>query len=79
MRVNFKIPKMKFGKIKMNTVENLDKINIDFNKIKNDENKKEKGPYEHTNYKTVKEFFNRSVELYPDKSCIENLAKMQMH
>ena len=25
MRVNFKIPKMKFGKIKMNTVENLDK------------------------------------------------------
>ena len=70
MRVNFKIPKMKFGKIKMNTVENLDKINIDFNKVKNAENKKEKGPYEHTNYKTVKEFFNRSVELYPDKSCI---------
>lgn len=70
MRVNFKIPKMKFGKIKMNTVENLDKINIDFNKAKNAENKKEKGPYEHTNYKTVKEFFNRSVELYPDKSCI---------
>ena len=40
MRVNFKIPKMKFGKIKMNTVENLDKINIDFNKVKNAENKK---------------------------------------
>ena len=68
MRMNFKMPKIKLGKIKMDTVEDLGKI--DYEKAKKEGLKKKKGPYEHTNYKTVKEFFNRSLELYPDKSCI---------
>lgn len=68
MEMNFKIPKMKFGKIKMNTVEDLDKI--DYEKIKKENCKKCKGPYEHTNYKTVKEFFYKSAKEYADLPCI---------
>ena len=37
--LNIKIPKFKFGKIKMNTVEELDKMNIDYEKIKKEDNK----------------------------------------
>ena len=69
MEMNFKIPKMKFGKIKMNTVEDLDKI--DYEKIKKENCKKCKGPYEHTNYKTVKEFFYKSAKEYADSNGIK--------
>ena len=68
--LNIKIPKFKFGKIKMNTVEELDKMNIDYEKIKREDNKKKVGPYEHTNYSTVKEFFEESCEKYSDRPCI---------
>ncbi len=68
METNFKMPKLKFGKIKMNTVEDLDKI--DYEKIKKECSKKCKGPYEHTNYKTVKEFFYKSVKEYGDLPAI---------
>ena len=68
MEMNFKMPKLKFGKIKMDTVEDLDKI--DYEKIKKDESKKKKGPYTPTNYKTVKEFFYKSVNEYADLPCI---------
>lgn len=71
MNINIKIPKMKFGKIKMNTVENLDEIKIDYEKMQKENLKKKRTtPYENTNYKTVKEFFYRSVNLYPDRPCI---------
>ena len=66
MNMNFKIPNFKFPKIKMDTVENLDKIKMEEEKAK----PKKKGPYEHTNYSTVKEFFERSVSLYPERPAI---------
>ena len=71
MELNFKIPKrLKFGKIKMNMVEKLDELKIDPEKLKKNPIKKRTEPYEHTNYSTVKEFFYRACNLYPDEDCI---------
>ncbi len=71
MNINIKMPKLKFGKIKMNTVENLEELDIDYAKMQK-ENLKQKRtePYETTNYKTVKEFFTRSIDKYKDRPCI---------
>lgn len=70
MNINLKIPKMKFGKIDMHSAEEFDKI-VDYEKMSKEKNvNNKKGPYEHTNYKTVKEFFYRSVELYGERPCI---------
>ena len=70
MNINLKIPKMKFGKIDMQSAEEFDKI-VDYEKMSKSKNLiNKKGPYEHTNYKTVKEFFYRSVELYGERPCI---------
>ena len=70
-RNNMKIPKLRFGKIKMDSVENIEELKADYSKAE-DSGKIEKRnkPYEHTNYKTVKEFFTRSVELYADNVAI---------
>ena len=67
---DLKIPKFKFKKMKMdNMTAELDKIN--YEKLEKKDIKKRTTPYEdRTNYKTVKEFFKRSVELYPNAPCI---------
>ena len=70
MELNFKIPKIKFGKIKMDTIEKIEELKIDPEKVKKNVIKKRTEPYEHTNYSTVKEFFYRACELYPDEDCI---------
>ena len=69
MNINIKMPKLKFKKIKMNTVENLE--DIDYEKLKK-ENLKQKRtePYEMCHYKTVKEFFTEAIEKYDDRPCI---------
>lgn len=70
MDINFKIlKKIKFGKIKMDSVEKIDELKIDPEKVKKN-NKKRTVPYEHTNYSTVKEFFYRACKLYPEEDCI---------
>ena len=71
MNINIKMPKLKFGKIKMNTVEDLENVNIDYEKMQK-ENLKQKrnSPYETTNYKTVKEFFLKSIKEYSTRPCI---------
>ena len=70
MEFNFKIPKIKFGKIKMDSVENLEELKLDTENLKPEPIKKRNEPYQHTNYKTVKEFFYRSAKLYADEDCI---------
>lgn len=67
---DIKIPKMKFKKMKMNVMENLNEI--DYEKLeKKNLKKKRETPYEDmTHYKTVKEFFLKSIKEYPDNSCI---------
>ncbi len=71
MNINIKMPKLKFRKIKMNTVEDLENVNIDYEKMQR-ENLKQKrnSPYETTNYKTVKEFFLKSIKEYSTRPCI---------
>ena len=70
MGINFKVPKMKFGKIKMDTIEKLNELKLYSDKIKPEPIKKRTEPYKHTNYSTVKEFFYRACKLYPDEDCI---------
>lgn len=71
MNINIKIPKLKFKKIKMDTVETLDDIKIDYEKMQKENLKKKRNePYETTHYKTVKEFFYKSAKDYPDEDCI---------
>lgn len=67
---DFKIPKMKFNKIKMNdAVDELDKI--DYEKLEKKNVKKRETPYEDmSHYKTVKEFFMKSIKEYPNEPCI---------
>ena len=67
---DLKIPQFKFDKMKINIMEELQKI--DFEKIKSKNPiKKRETPYEDsTHYETVKEFFLESVEKYPDEDCI---------
>ncbi len=70
MNINIKMPKLKFDKIKMDTIEDIDELKLDVEKIKPEPIKKRTEPYENTNYKTVKEFFYRAVKLYPNEDCI---------
>lgn len=67
---DFKIPKMKFNKMKMDVIDELDTIDYEKLEKKNSKKKREE-PYEdRTHYKTVKEFFTKSIEKYPQNSCI---------
>lgn len=67
----FKIPKMKFKKMKIRTdmLEELDEF--DFENIEKKNIKNRTTPYEDvTNYKTVKEFFLKSIKEYANRPCI---------
>lgn len=70
--INFKVPNMKFKKMKMDmkVVEELG--NVDYEKMmKKNLRTKREVPYEDmTHYKTVKEFFLRSIKKYENESCI---------
>ncbi|MBQ2938494.1 MAG: AMP-binding protein [Clostridia bacterium] len=67
---DLKVPKMKFKKMKMDVMDELDKI--DYEKLeKKNLKKKRETPYEDmTHYKTVKEFFLKSINEYPNNACI---------
>lgn len=67
----FKIPKMKFKKMKIRTdmLEEFDELDFEHMEKKNVKNRTT--PYEDmTQYKTVKEFFLQSINKYPDRPCI---------
>ena len=68
--LDFKMPKIKFKKIKMKHIEEvLSKINPE--KIEKKIIKNRTTPYEDaTHYKTVKEFFIKSINEYPNEPCI---------
>lgn len=67
---DIKVPNMKFKKMKMDVMEELNEI--DYEKLeKKNLKKKRETPYEDmTHYKTVKEFFLNSAENYPNEDCI---------
>ena len=70
---DLKIPRMDFKhfKIKMDDAEE-ELSRIDYEKLEKKPIKKRNKPYEDmTNYKTVKEFFYRSVDKYSNEPCIQ--------
>lgn len=69
--IRIKIPNFKFPKIRMKGIENIPEVNIDYDKIKKEEQeKKSKKQYKPTEYKTVKEIFQRSIDIYANKEFI---------
>ena len=70
MNINLKIPKIKFNKIKMNTIDDIEELKIDPDKIKPEHIKRRTEPYAHTNYSTIKECFYKACEIYPNEACI---------
>lgn len=67
---DFKIPNFKFPKFKMEGIEKIDEMNVEYDPNKQVEVKKDKRNYEPTTYKTVKEIFNRSTGLFADRPFI---------
>ena len=68
----FKIPDFKFPKFKMNNIDNIEEMKVDYEALKNNKGKqpKDKNKYIKTNYKTVKEIFDRSTKLYANNVFI---------
>lgn len=70
---DFKIPNFKFPKFKMKEVSEIDEMNIDYEKVKEVEenkNKKERNSYTPTTYKTIKEIFEKSTKQYANEPFI---------
>ena len=70
MGLEIKIPKFKFPKFKFKEMENVEDINIEKEKEKTEKSKKDKKQYEGTNYSTIKEAFNYSMEHYSNNVLI---------
>lgn len=69
---DFKIPNFKFKKIEMSDIPDIEKVKVDYEKVKEAEEKKNKKhqPYETTDYKTIKEVFVNSIEKFADNTLI---------
>lgn len=70
---DFKMPKLKFKKIKMKDIENIEEVKVNYEKLQKKEiikeKRKERG-FEKTNYKTIKEVFMMSKEKYSNNIFI---------
>ncbi len=69
---DFKIPNFKFKKIKMDNIPDMDNVKVDYDKVKEQQETKNKKhqPYPATDYKTVKEIFIHSMENYSNETLI---------
>lgn len=68
---DFKLPDFKFPKMKMEGMENIQEMQVNYDKIDQIKDKKSKNKYyEATHYKTVKEIFKRSIEKYKNNIYI---------
>ena len=67
---DIKIPNFKFPKVKMEGLEKIEEMNVQYDPQKHTEVKKDKRNYEPTNYKTIKEIFNRSTNIFADRPFI---------
>ena len=63
---DFKIPNFKFPKLKMKDIENIEEVNVEIDPKKINERNKKHEYYPETNYKTIKEIFNSSIEKYSE-------------
>ena len=68
---DFKLPDFKFPKMKMEGMENIQEMQVNYDKIDQIKDKKSKNKYyEETHYKTVKEIYKRSIEKYKNNIYI---------
>lgn len=68
---DFKLPDFKFPKMKMEGMEDIQEMQVNYDKIDQIKDKKSKNKYyEETHYKTVKEIFKRSIEKYKNNIYI---------
>ena len=68
---DMKIPEFKFPKFKFDNLSELEGIYVEeLKENKNNLKHKKNGPYEATNYKTIKEIFDKNTKLYKDKVFI---------
>mgnify|MGYP004642998213 FL=1 len=69
----FKVPNFKFKKIKMEDVENIEEVKVNYERLQKkreiEQKRKQKG-YETSDYKTIKEIFDISREKYKDNIFI---------
>ena len=66
-----KIPEFKFPKFKFDNLSELNNINIEeLKKVKNNSKNKKSGPYPSTDYKTIKEIFDKSTKEYKNREFI---------
>ena len=66
---DFKIPNFKFPKFKMNDIGNIEELDLKEEPTKEIIKKNSKG-YTPSQYKDIKEIFERSTTLYKDNVCI---------
>lgn len=68
--INFKMPEIKFKKMKINPIDGLEDLDYEKEQKKNNKQKRNT-PYEdRTHYKTIKEAFLDATAKYPLKDCI---------
>ena len=70
MGLDFKIPNFKFPKMKMEGIDKIGEVNVDYDKIQKNMEKENKKNYPGSNYQTIKEIFLESTEKYKDKEFI---------
>jgi len=68
---DLKIPDFKFPKMKMEGIENIGEVKVDYEEVEKAKNqKKDKKALTPTDYKTIKEIFFKSTKKYADKEFI---------
>lgn len=70
---DFKVPDFKFPKFKMKELSEIDEMNVDYEKVKQvqeNKNKKDNKNYTPTTYKTIKEIFEYSTKEYAKEPFI---------
>lgn len=70
---DFKVPNFKFPKFKMNGLSNIEEMKVDYDSIKKEhetKSKKSVKKYEITDYKTIKEVFQKATTLYAENTLI---------
>lgn len=70
---NFKVPNFKFPKLKMKNISEIDEVNMSYEEIekaKENQKKRDNKNYPMTNYETIKEIFESSMEKYASKEFI---------
>ena len=70
---DFKVPDFKFPKFKMKSLSDIEEMNVDYDSIKKEQEskgKKNNKNYEITNYKTIKEVFEKATTKYAENTFI---------